>query len=101
MVRSFWSPQLATWRPRYDGQQLKALKARYPSTDIEWKEVETAVSSIQEHLQYGPQLFISDLRKVVATCQEMWKERVERNSAKGEHKLWNGGMSVRMPVLWA
>jgi hypothetical protein len=72
---------LDTWRPRIQGQQLRALQnVRLPETADEYERVRKAVAALQRYLRptSSVEAFMDDLQQLVATVETWWENRNKR-----------------------
>lgn len=77
-VRTQWTPQLDTWRPRVNGVQLKVLAgARLPESEEEWAAVRSALLSVRQHLRTDTSVdrLHGELRDFVAMVVDWWHNR--------------------------
>lgn len=75
---------LETWRPRIQGQQLRALQnVRLPDTPDEYERVRTAVSGLQQYLKPGStvEAFMEELQQLVGMVETWWENRNKRDKS--------------------
>lgn len=74
-----------TWRPRVQGQQLKALVgARLPESEEEMQHLEAVLHSLQDSLKpdITPAMVMADLRNLIGNIQAWWENRNKRPDGK-------------------
>lgn len=83
-VRSQWTPNLDTWRPRVNGVQLKVLAgARLPESEEEWAALRAALTGVRQHLRpdSSVDLIMAELRDFVQMVVSWWENRKKTDNA--------------------
>jgi hypothetical protein len=78
---------LETWRPRIQGQQLRALQnVKLPETAEEFERVRKTVAGLQRCMRPAStvEAFMEDLQQLVGAVETWWENRNKRPDKGGE-----------------